>query len=266
MPFKNVDNTYKLGTNFETICNIYEFDQRIMVLLYGLIEEIEVFIKTQIAYYHSKTYGSLGYLDSNNFIKSKADKHENLISLFQQEIRSSKDALFVKHHNQNYNGQFPLWVAVELFTLGNISQFYSQMIGADKKAVSRSITELTGYEYQYKQLESLLFCLTHLRNKCAHFSRLYYFKFGTIPKYPYYVTQNININKNNFRLYQYLYVLKLLTPTAECWKNFVTELETLIDKYSDFITLKHIGFPTDWKNELLSPFGSGKISAPSAEK
>ncbi len=254
LPFKERDNsTYKAGTNFEKIYDIYEFDQRIAILLYGLIEEIEVFIKTQIAYQHSMKYGAVGYLDPNNFISSKAEKHQNLINIFQNELKNNKDILFVKHHNENYDGKFPLWVAVELFTMGNISQFYSQMKGCDKKSVCKNITELTGYTYQYYQLESLLFCLTYLRNKCAHFSRLYYFKFGTIPKYPIYVTQKINIDNNNIRLYQYLHILRLLSPNPKRWNEFVTELEAIMDEYSDSISLVHIGFPENWRAELTAP-------------
>lgn len=254
LPFKERDNsTYKAGTNFEKIYDIYEFDQRIAILLYDLIEEIEVFIKTQIAYQHSMKYGAVGYLDPNNFISSKAEKHQNLINIFQNELKSNKDILFVKHHNENYDGKFPLWVAVELFTMGNISQFYSQMKGCDKKSVCKNITELTGYTYQYYQLESLLFCLTYLRNKCAHFSRLYYFKFGTIPKYPIYVTQKINIDNNNIRLYQYLHILRLLSPNPKRWNEFVTELEAIMDEYSDSISLAHIGFPENWRSELTAP-------------
>lgn len=254
LPFKERDNsTYKAGTNFEKIYDIYEFDQRIAILLYGLIEEIEVFIKTQIAYQHSMKYGAVGYLDPNNFILSKAEKHQNLINIFQNELKNNKDILFVKHHNENYDGKFPLWVAVELFTMGNISQFYSQMKGCDKKSVCKNITELTGYTYQYYQLESLLFCLTYLRNKCAHFSRLYYFKFGTIPKYPIYVTQKINIDNNNIRLYQYLHILRLLSPNPKRWNEFVTELEAIMDEYSDSISLVHIGFPENWRSELTAP-------------
>lgn len=254
LPFKQNDDSYISGTSLEKIYGIYEFDKRLTVMLCGLIEEIEVFIKTQVAYYHSLTYGALGYLDDNNFLTSKADKHQDLIALFNCEVQSNADSLFVKHHIQNYNGQFPLWVAVELFTLGNISQFYSQMTAADKKAVCKNITELTGYYYQYKQLESLLFCLTHLRNKCAHFTRLYYHKFGTIPSFPKYVTKEIYFNPHNVRIYQYLFILKLLTPVPERWNNFVTELEALIDTYSGQINLRHIGFPDNWKSELLSSF------------
>lgn len=190
LPFKLPDGTYQPGTSLENVYGIYEFDKKLNVLLYGLIEEIEVFIKSQIAYYHSINYGALGYLDKTNFLPSKAEKHRKLMDIFKREVENNKDTPCVKHHILKYGGKFPIWVAVELFTLGNISQFYSQMTAADKKAVCKEISDMTGYTYTYAQMESLLFCITHLRNKCAHFSRLYYYKFGTIPNFPDYVLKN----------------------------------------------------------------------------
>lgn len=254
LPFRLQDGTYQSGTSLENVYGIYEFDKRLTVLLCGLIEETEVFVKCQIAYYHSIKYGALGYLDDENFLPSKADKHRELMSIFQKEVANNKDAPCVKHHILKYGGKFPFWAAVELFTLRNISQFYSQMTAADKKSVCTEMLCMTGYTYTYTQMESLLFCLTHLRNKCAHFSRLYYYKFGTIPKFPDYVSQNIIINAQNLHIYQYLYVLKLLTPVSERWTSFITELDALIDAYSDKIKLEHIGFPNSWKQELLSNF------------
>ena len=251
LPFKKNDGSYIEPTEFDRVYGIYEFDKRLTAMLCGLIEEIEVFIKTQIAYYHSQKYGALGYLDSENFSEMKFEKHKKLIKMFEDEVSDNKDVLFVKHHIQNYDRQFPLWVAVELFTLGNISQFYSQMKAADQKAVSKCITELTGYVYQYKQLESMLFCLTHLRNKCAHFSRLYFHKFGTIPSLPRQVAESIDFNANNVRVYQYLFILKLLSPTKARWISFSTELEALVDEYSKHIELKHIGFPNNWREKLF---------------
>ena len=254
LPYKGADDLYIDGTNFETIYGIYSFDQKLTVMLYGLIEEIEVFIKTQISYYHSMTYGALGYLDNNNFSTTKSDKHTELIKKFESDVQNNKDTLFVKHHINNYDGKFPLWVAVELFTLGNTSQFYAQMKAADQKAICRNMKEITSYTYTYKQLESLLFCLTHLRNKCAHFSRLYFYKFGTAPNFPDYVKKNISIDICNLKIYQYLYVLKLLMPVSEHWNSFVADLEALLDKYSEQVSLNHIGFPDNWKAELLSDF------------
>ncbi len=54
LPFKKVDDTYTKGTSLLKVYKIYEFDRKLSTLLYGIIQKIEVFIKTQIAYYHSK--------------------------------------------------------------------------------------------------------------------------------------------------------------------------------------------------------------------
>jgi len=56
LPFKQSDGSYMSDTNLERISGIYEFDKRLTVMLCGLIEEIEVFIKTQIAYYYFITF------------------------------------------------------------------------------------------------------------------------------------------------------------------------------------------------------------------
>ena len=88
-----------------------------------------------MAYFHAQKYGPLGYLDAGNFSpKHQSDKfNENI----EREIQNNSKALFVKHHLTKYNGEFPIWVIVELFTLGMISRFYADMTTADKKRVAQ---------------------------------------------------------------------------------------------------------------------------------
>ena len=71
-------------------------------------------------------------MDSSSFnSKYNVDKFEQNID---REIENNKKVLFVKHHIDNYDGQFPLWVISELFTFGMLSYFYNDLITADKKA------------------------------------------------------------------------------------------------------------------------------------
>ncbi|MFZ3578030.1 Abi family protein [Virgibacillus sp. DJP39] len=46
--------------------------------------------------------------------------------IFHQEIKRIKDdernEIFIKHHNENYNKQFPFWVVVELMSFGCLSR------------------------------------------------------------------------------------------------------------------------------------------------
>lgn len=252
LPFRKADGTYIEDTSLLKIYKIYEFDRKLSTLLYGIIQEIEVFIKTQIAYYHSNKYDSLGYMDNSNINPKFEEQHTKLISQFNKEVRRNKDLLFVKHHLEQYDGNFPLWVAVELFTLGNTSQFYSQLKTTDKKVIAKSISYITQTNCTHFQLASCLKCLTELRNKCAHFARLYYTKFTSTPNLPNTLSsQAFILGKKYIYLYSYIYVLKVLYPSPENWLNIVTDLKVLIEKYDEYIDIKHIGFPDNWE-ELLT--------------
>lgn len=90
---------------------------------------------------------------------------------------------------------------------------------------------------------SWLLCFTNIRNYCAHYSRLYYNKFGTIPAtpkdYPY---------KLKDRIFDYILVLKFLYPDANKWNiHFLIGLDNLIKEYDEVIDLYHLGFPKNWK-------------------
>ena len=112
LPFKKKDETYTEDTSLLKVYKIYEFDCKLSTLLYGVIQKIEVFIKTQIAYYHSRKYGSLGYMDNSNINSKFMFQHSKLIKKFKKEVKQNKDLLFVKHHLESYDGNFPLWFAL----------------------------------------------------------------------------------------------------------------------------------------------------------
>lgn len=59
-----------------------------------------------------------------------------------------------------------------------LSYFYKDMLTEDKKAIAEELGT------KPRLLESWLRCLTDLRNKCAHYSRLYYWLFPAMPVIP----------------------------------------------------------------------------------
>lgn len=252
LPFKTNDGTYKTGTTLIKVYKIYEFERKLSSFLYGVIQEIEVFVKTQIAYYYSNKYGALGYMDVSNVNPNSADNHKKLIEQLTNEIDRNRDLPFVKHHIQNYNGNFPLWVAIELFTLGSTSQFYAQMLTSDKKTIANVISNITGIRCTYQQLGSCLHCLTILRNKCAHFSRIYFSRFSATPNFPKTEEKKAYVKGRKYiYLFPYIFVLKMLYPSPENWCIIVAALKVMIEEYSEFIDIKHIGFPENWE-DLLS--------------
>ena len=57
LPFRNDEGSYIPGTSFSQIIRLYEFDSALRGLLFSVIEEIEVFLKTRFSYFHAHNYG-----------------------------------------------------------------------------------------------------------------------------------------------------------------------------------------------------------------
>lgn len=234
LPFKKNDGTYSDGTNFYQIYRIYEFDRKLRNIIFSAIEVTEISIRTKLAYYHSKTYGPLGYLSSESF--NKDHDSEKFLANLNREINNNNKVLFVKHHLEHYDKQFPLWVVTELFTFGMLSYFYNDLKTIDKKAIAG---------VHYKEMVSWLRCCTDLRNICAHYGRLYLRTFAAIPA-------GLSLEPNQERkLWGAIKSLKALYPDQNKWlKEFVIPLFSLVEEYQDAICLSHIAFPENWYEQL----------------
>lgn len=241
-PFLNTDsNLCDSELQFSTVASIYEFDSEMRSILQKTLEKIEVSMRTRIAHYFSLKYSPLGYLNNQNF--SEKFDHETFLKEIEKCKQNNSRSPVVIHHFRNYGKDLPFWVIVDYFSFGTLSQFYSGMKTEDKKELNTTLIHL-----QYEKLGGWLRCATDLRNRCAHYSRLYNWKFSSLPSYP-----NGDNTANDRRLFTQIYTLKLLYPIPEEWNNSVGHrIVTLIKKYKKDIKLKHIGFPIDWEKRLLN--------------
>ena len=239
LPYKTKDNKYKSGTTFNKVHRTHEFDRKLRHILFSVVEEIELMLRTQLSYYHAHKYGSLGYMDENNF--SKRHNNEKFMEHIKNAIKKNDKQKFVKHHIEKYNGNFPLWVIIELFTCGELSLFYADMHLPDKKDFANKIFSTT-----YNNLQQWLHDFTILRNYCAHYTTLYYNHFPAIPPTP--KGFSYTLGK---RVFDYILVLKFLFHSPEKLNTaLILPLESLLNEYEDSIELTHIGFPENWKNIL----------------
>lgn len=239
LPFRKKDGNFFSDISFTRVLKIYEFDSLLRGLTFSIIEDIEVNLRTKLAYYVAHKYGALGYLSSDMF----SDKHNT--RKFSEKIdaciEENSSTLVVKHHKNTYGGQFPIWVIIEFFSVGMLSYFYKDMITEDKKIMATKFSTVP------KQLESWLRCLTDLRNRCAHYSRLYYWIFPALPSMP----KNIDFVVDR-KLFTQIMVLKNLYPTPQKWNTkFVEPLKAMFEQYEGDISLKHIGFPQNWEELLM---------------
>ncbi|MCR5084857.1 MAG: Abi family protein [Succinivibrionaceae bacterium] len=167
--------------------------------------------------------------------------HANIIRQFQEEIKRNKNLPFVKHHNTKYNSKFPIWVAVELFSFGQLSSLYSIMKSKDRKEIARQ------YDCSPNDLGVWIQCLVEVRNICAHYGRLYNLPLRFKPPLPlayqkYYRAQN--------KLFPVIVVLKLLLLSHGQWNSFFEILNGLMNKYKHVVNLSFIGFPPEWEMVL----------------
>ena len=235
LPFRNSDGTYIPGTSFESVYRIYEFDRKLRHILFSAVEEIEIYLRTKLSYYHAHRYGPEGYMDSLNF--GPGHNADKFLTTLKREIDNNKRALFVQHHIRNYAGHFPIWVISELFTFGMLSRFYSDLKTSDKKELAKDL-----YGTVPQNISSWLRCVTDLRNICAHYGRLYYRIFSAAPAGFGELTEAAK-----HRLWGAVLALKALYPDAEKWNcEILRDMINLFDEYSDDIHLFHIAFPQNW--------------------
>lgn len=238
-PFEQGE-VYQKGTSMNLAIKLYHFDNEIRNILMALMVEAEEKLKTRIAYNIAIAHSEdpLIYTDVNYF--KNANDHSRFMADFQSNVRNNREVPFVKHHIQKYRSQFPIWVAVNLFTLGNLKYLYKNIPSRDRKNISRE------FNVSPKTLDSWIDTLRILRNKLAHNMRLYETTFQKTPK----LEKHHSIRITNNRLFANFVLLKYLLDDSEVWQSAIVNLDKIFVKHQDSIELSSIGFSENWKSIL----------------
>lgn len=237
--FLDKNGSYKDGTTFEKVMRVYDFDRLLRSLLLTALEEVEISMRAHVSNYHALKYGALGYLNESTF--DFHHNHKYFISKIDRLVETNTGEAMVSHHMKKYGGSFPLWVIMELFSFGMLNTFYADLKTDDKKAIADK-----AFDVSYRCVEDWLYCLSDLRNACAHYNRLYANVLENTPKQPGDYHRPLTNS-----VYDHILILKRLYPRDDAWRTtFLMRLEMLIMEYADVVELEHIGFPDDWREEL----------------
>lgn len=237
--FLDKNGSYKDGTTFEKVMRVYDFDRLLRSLLLTALEEVEISMRAHVSNYHALKYGALGYLNESTF--DFHHNHKYFISKIDRLVETNTGEAMVSHHMKKYGGSFPLWVIMELFSFGMLNTFYADLKTDDKKAIADK-----AFDVSYRCVEDWLYCLSDLRNACAHYNRLYANVLENTPKQPGDYHRPLTNS-----VYDHILILKRLYPRDDAWRTtFLMRLEMLLMEYADVVELEHIGFPDDWRGEL----------------
>ncbi|KRG77779.1 abortive phage resistance protein [Stenotrophomonas ginsengisoli] len=174
------------GTAFSDAVDLYLFDRKLRVLLADALERIEVSLRVEVAYRLGRI-DTFAHLHEDSFHPSFRERRDgrsgmSVFAAWQQKHqglvdRSKED--FVKHYRQKHGPDMPIWVAIEVWDFGAVSQLLAMMKVADQEAIA------TRYGIgDWKAFASWVRALSYLRNLVAHHSRVWNRNMVSEPKMP----------------------------------------------------------------------------------
>lgn len=284
-PFRSFELTQKWGhdefglvktdlfepeTQFNDAVNLYQFDKQLRLILMDALESIEIALRVDIAY-------RLGARDPFAHLKP-ATLHPSFASRFsrasgktafdawQQKYsvllkRSKED--FVKHYRDRHGVDLPVWVAVEVWDFGAVSQLLAMMKVQDHQIIAEKYC-LT----DWRVFQSWLRSLNYLRNLVAHHSRLWNRNIVDQPRLPAQNTINwcdIFIGKSSLIAKPFLllaivlHMMKRVAPHST-WDQYLKQhLDSFPLQHSiRKLSLIDSGAPPEWEAWWSEHFSTGK--------
>ncbi|MCO1604029.1 Abi family protein [Desulfosporosinus nitroreducens] len=233
------NNKFYDGVTFEDVYHIYEFDKRLRNMIIEVLEGIEIAFRTHIAYELAHKYGPLSYQDSVCF--RDLTYHQEMLKCIQQDVDQRQDELFIRHHIHKYDGNFPIWVVIEVMSFGQLSKMFKNLKSEDQKLIADKYYNSIPYTF----IQNWLYVFSNVRNICAHYGRLYDRNLKIKPRLYKAFADKFPDNK----IFSVMYVMGKLCLNKVEWRAFVNNLVGLVEQYEG-VDLERLGFPKEWYNEL----------------
>lgn len=233
------NDIFDSNVTFDNIYELYRFDDAFRKIIFQYSQHVEISLRSYLAYEFSGKYGALGYMDSKNFAKSIY--HMDFITKLQEEIEKSDD-VFVAHYRQDFNSVFPMWVAIECTTFGNLSKLYKNLKVDDRTTISK---KYFGTSRQY--VENWLQAAVFARNVSAHGGRFYNRKLRTVPVR---LPQKYSDIIDGRSAFAYAYAIYKMQPTKALSAAMRKALTDIWISYP-FALKVHVGFPENWEQILI---------------
>lgn len=164
------NHKFKPNSTFEDVIALYNFDRELRILLFDVIEKIEISLRTKLIFHLSNEFDPWWFQNTEIFQNTGA-LIETLNNI-KKEVERSRET-FIKEHKKKYKEDLrfpPAWKTLELTSFGSLSKLYGNLKNTVK---SKDIIaqELGAANHTY--LPSWLQSIAQIRNYCAHHSRLW---------------------------------------------------------------------------------------------
>lgn len=242
---------FKPNSRFEDAVALYNFDHDLRMLLFDIIEKIEIGLRTKLIYHLSHEFDPWWFENHDLFINTR----QLVSTLFkiQEEVERSKD-IFIKEHHKKYrdDGRFPpAWKTLEMTSLGSLSKLFGNMKNTIK---SKDVIAQEYGAVNHTYLPSWLQSIAQIRNLCAHHSRLWNKNLpGTVkllPKPPHNWVNDVPKQHEFQKLYVHMCLMKYLLNVIQPNNKFAERLADLMANYPTVDPFA-LGLKPNWENEPL---------------
>ncbi|EKD26253.1 MAG: putative phage AbiD protein [uncultured bacterium] len=221
---------FKKQINFNDIVLLVNFDQTLREQCFNALQTIEIAIRSSIARNLSLLYGPF-CLEKKDIFR-REDFNYRLIEIIKKSLVDHRNEAFITHFSNKYTNPIPpVWVIIEILTIGNISAIYGYLKTELQKRIAAD------FNIDHTILESWLKAITELRNTCAHHARLWNKVFVNHPK------------------------IRKIDEHFPIQQNMVNRLGSFIPLIIHFLCL--IDEKTDWENKVLSILKGCSLIKPS---
>lgn len=251
MQLDKTNHIFKENSKFKDVIALYSFDRELRILLFDIIEKIEISLRTKLIYHLSHEFNAWWFQNFNIFNDSK-----ELVKTFanlEEELVRTKEAT-IKNHFKNHKDDLrfpPAWKSLEQASFGSLSKLYGNL----KHTVKSKDTIASDYGVvNHTFLPSWLQSIAQIRNYCAHHSRLWNKNLPGTPKLlpnpPFKWIEDVPKQHEFPKLYIHLCLMKYLLDRIQPENNFTDRIDSLVKKYPN-VDPNALGLKPNWQNEPL---------------
>lgn len=237
------DHFYK-NVTFENVMQLYYFDKDLRLFLLDLLEDIEISLRTHVAYVlgsqDTDPNSSPSYLLSENYINDTV--YSSMMKTIPGAISESNNEAFVKHHLSRYDGLLPVWALVEILSFGKLSKLFGSLNISLQKEICNNYYSGKKFNIVSNWMEGLVV----LRNMCAHKVRLINRGIVRKPKFSskendFFISNGYEPAEIGTRIFFRLLIIDRLSSDSKIHNRIKQWFAKEQEKYP-FVDLKHYGF------------------------
>lgn len=245
------NHLFKPQSVFSDVIFLYEFDRELRILLFDVIERIEISLRTKLIYHLSHEFGPWWFQNFDLFTDNLA--LVKTLANIEEEISRSKEKYIKDHFKKHKDDQRfpPSWKTLEQTSFGSLSKLYGNLKNTIK---SKDIIAVELGAVNHTYLPSWLQSIAQIRNYCAHHSRLWNKNLPGSPKLlsnpPNDWIKDVPKQHEFPQLYIHLCLMKYLINVIHPINDFTSKLSELLKKYPS-VDPNALGMKPNWEEEKL---------------